>query len=168
QGALKPPKHGHQYSRAKRIGEQDHQGRERELEGDRIAMDTLHVPGLLRGASVASDVLAGPLMQFTRELDADDLPEGEFRRDEQRAALARSQIDEGEALVVDVERPQYLEEELRVARVVEDAVTGIVSVDRQSVEGDDAARPDFVTPIEHLAAGLTHDRSQTVDQRRDE
>src|SRR5262245_1405558 len=58
-------------------------------------------------------------MQMRRELYADDLGEGELRRNEQRAALARSHVDEREGVRLQRERVENLVDERGGRRHVE-------------------------------------------------
>src|SRR5262249_11654939 len=89
-----------------RVVEEEHQRLERHLEVEHALALQLERMTALRVAAEARDVTFGDAMQAWRKLDADDAAKRVGGGGEQRLALARAEIDEGEVLVARRQRAQ--------------------------------------------------------------
>src|ERR1700722_12170178 len=97
--------------REKRIVEVEDQRAGRVVDGGGIAVVDFEVAALLPGGAKTGDVGCGNRVELWGEFHADDAAKWEARGEEKSAAFPGAQVEEGEALVVDVESVNEVGEE---------------------------------------------------------
>ena len=108
------------------------------VEGGGVAVVGFDLAALLPGGGEVLDVDGGVGAEFGGEFDSDDALEGEAGGEEEGAAFAGAEVEEGEALPVEVERAEELGEE-RGGDAVVGGAPEVVAVARGEVLAPDEA-----------------------------
>jgi len=127
------------------IVEEEDRGLRREDGVQKVDADGFDRLASIRAAPVFPDVLLRDRVKLGRELEADDAPKREVRRHQQRAALARSEVDEREVFVLDRNVQQRNREAFRIDGRIVDALQPVSAGDVEVAE---------VRPAPVIAIGL--------------